>query len=467
MFIFPFLISILNVLALPFFLCTLFTQKRDKKNSVSYKRSERVTKRPKLAIPSVIEPIPPEPAPILISPPILRDAFAAPSGKGKLSQASPAELQVRCRRSARLIKNGRKRESYHRLKGCGVKVNISSRDKDTLGQILRKRDELSSEATSVCERFGLTWDCVRERLSAKRARGAYDPSFIRMCLLLYCSSKKNYNMWRNLGLIELPSGDTLRKHGAMTALAGEGMCAEKVKVMLSEYRNVTGGAVPDFEAAAAFGGLVMDEIKVQQGLVFQNGSITGLACNLEDPVGELARALEADGTKAVAADYMAQFFWISFGVQFKFPIAAYPVKGSLSKTALLTIVTDILEGLMAVGFVSRFLTWDGHPTHDAISRDCVIPTGYDPHPVLVILNDPDHLVKRLRNHLLSTERVSKKDPTVKVRTITVPGEEGRTAQFKHLRLLFDEDARRLIRVHPKITRDVVYLNSWSKMRNHA
>ena len=146
---------------------------------------------------------------------------------------------------------------------------------DTLSADMKSlMEEHSAEVLSSCDEdsFKATfWKQQMKAISLKNKRSMrWHPLVIKWCLYLHHRSSSAYETLRNSGLIELPSGRTLRdyRHAVPSSVG----FSSRVDEQLIRFVRQTKPS----PSLAKYVGILIDEMYVKEGLTFDNWCTHGI-----------------------------------------------------------------------------------------------------------------------------------------------------------------------------------------------
>ena len=166
------------------------------------------------------------------------------------------------------------------------------------------------------------------------------------------SSPSTFDKLGKSGLILLPSNRTLKSYNPRKDSVKQGLSASNMKWMVTSFAEhlEAAGIENDGNGIQNIGGIMIDEIKISDGLVFQGGKLTGIACNLNAPLDDLVELVDREGPSAVCANYVSQLMWTSAGCSYWFPISFYGVRGSFSHAETAEKLEESISVLSTLGF---------------------------------------------------------------------------------------------------------------------
>jgi hypothetical protein len=155
------------------------------------------------------------------------------------------------------------------------------------------------------------------------------------------------------------------------------------------------------------GGLVLDEMNIQKDLQISNRGGDWRMVGLKDlGVGSNAMtAMTKQGDEVALADHVLQFLFHGI-TGFRMPFACYPTRQA-NACDLYISVWDAISRLGDWGFRVDYLSMDGSSNNRAfikmlfqgnpIDNDMTVTNITDPTKKIIIIPDPSHLLKKVRN----------------------------------------------------------------------
>ena len=239
-------------------------------------------------------------------------------------------------------------------------------------------------------------------MSSNPRQMRWHPLVIKWCLRIYIKSHRLYEDLRNSGGLKLPSGRTLSDYKNFNS-TDSGWHVENLQNMKRQFDQMK----PPLHAK--LGALVFDEVKINEGLVFdpQNWELVGFTDLCEDEFAKAnGQATTANG-KDKLATHVLQFFFRSVFFKFDYPCAFFLTK-NLTSLQLNRLFWLGISMLHSFGFEVLVSCCDGascnrsfvlmNVTNDNKSY-CQNPFSGMP---LFFFSDPPHLIKKLRNNIHSS-----------------------------------------------------------------
>ena len=281
----------------------------------------------------------------------------------------------------------------------------------------------------------------------------WHPSVIRWCLMQYRRSKSAYSEMREARYLRLPSARTLDSYSVFSQ-PSSGWQAETLVEMVRQYDEACkdGRYIAD---QGKLGGLFFDEVKIKEGLVF-NQSTQKLIGFVDFDDGEGG---EADVTQLLATNIM-QFYYKSLFAPFSFP-CAYFLTRSVTSVQINQMFWTGVHALHEHGFGVLMACADGasyNRTFFRMNADNTQPWRCDNpwtgEPIF-FLSDPPHLLKKLRNQLFNSGDDQRHTRYMIAR--------GKPLLWEHVEAVREADQASPLKTTP-LTREHTDLDSVSKMK---
>ena len=148
----------------------------------------------------------------------------------------------------------------------------------------------------------------------------WHPLVIKWCLRVYSKSHALYDDIRDSGFLKLPSGRTLSDYKNFCS-SSSGWKTDRIMLMKEKLEKLTPNK------SAKLGALVFDEVKIQEGLVFDPATweLIGFTDLGEDEHN--TSVTSACKPEENIATHVLQFFFKSLFSNFEFPCAYFLTRG--------------------------------------------------------------------------------------------------------------------------------------------
>lgn len=260
-----------------------------------------------------------------------------------------------------------------------------------------KSASISKHLMSLPPLQQLAFKTSLKQMEAKGPQGVrYSRSWVLNCLLLHISSPKAYNLIRKMNLLPLPTCSRLNQvlSGVPCEYGYNHVVLQALEAFFADKRDVE-----------KYGTLVLDEIKLREGVEFNKSTYKFDGFVEFESTGEQSKAILAD--HALVIMFIPLFHnWVQ-------PIASFATRGAAPGAALAKIVVESVLQLERHGASVLAVVSDGAGnnrsmwTHLGISGKLHQPVNKIPHPTLEhgrflhFLCDVPHIIKCVRNHLLT------------------------------------------------------------------
>ena len=297
-------------------------------------------------------------------------------------------------------------------------------------------------------------------LTTEARQMRWHPLVIKWCLRLYNKSHSSYNALQDSGVLKLPTGRTLSDYKNFNKPGGgwNGEVLNEMRKRLCE-RNL--------DDRGRWGGLFFDEVKVKEGLVFDQSTwelvgFTDLGSDEAD-MKDLVRESNDPtiNSDAGLATHVLQFFFKSLFANFEYPCAYFLTNG-VKSSQLNNIFWEGVSVLHSLNFQILLVCCDGAASNRAFVKmntrnGDAQSEGYNffSQCPLFFMSDPPHLIKKLRNNLYSSGVGEKFARLLK--------RDGSYIIWKHVESVYEREKKRRAR-YCKISSAHVHLDSLSKMR---
>jgi hypothetical protein len=292
----------------------------------------------------------------------------------------------------------------------------------------------------------------------------WSPETIKMCLNLWTKSPKAFNDMKASGFMIMPSGRLLQKY-KNAASQNAGINNDVFRWMHQAAQDC------NLPTAGWYGGLVHDEMKIQQDLMLSTKGARNTLVGWVDTTDE-GRDIHMIKTKSVNQELATEVFQVSFlgYTGFRFPIAHYPTTG-ISAAEIYIIIYDIISKLQSWGFYVDFILQDGGNQNrqfiklhfrseaDASCQNFCSTNVVNPTEKIAHSQDFSHNIKKIRNAILSSgnDKHSKRN--------IIKGEHAiQWRQWVDAAKWDSETNSR--KIHHKLTASHLHPDSAEKMRNH-
>jgi hypothetical protein len=285
-----------------------------------------------------------------------------------------------------------------------------------------------------------------ENANRKPTGRRYTAETTELAMSLYAGNPRTLENVKRNNQIILPSGKHLsRIKNTVKQTAGVN---EPNLEWMRLIANEEGRPLSDF-----YGGLLIDEMKVQEDIELsntKNGSIlTGLAKCKEE---------------LTLASHVLQFLYVGFG-GFTFPVAHYPTV-NLDHTELYDYFWNVTTALYRKGFKVKYCMLDGASTNRAFINLQItspvhpITTNILDHSDLIFIQDPSHVLKKIRNSILNSGKGKNKTREMQLDGHTVVWDQWVNAY------LWDQREHPGFPINAKLSDSHMFPCDCEKMRNH-
>uniref|UniRef100_UPI000EF5589C uncharacterized protein LOC101242444 n=1 Tax=Ciona intestinalis TaxID=7719 RepID=UPI000EF5589C len=270
----------------------------------------------------------------------------------------------------------------------------------------------------------------------------FHPDMIRWSIELYARSPAAYHHIRNSDVLFLPSPATISKYrNNFKATPGiNEMALEELDRIMEENESL-----PVY--------ITVDEMKIRENLVYQNGEISGFVLGWE--------------TNEIAT-HIIVFYVRSFKKEVSIPLAWYPTKSTPACQISLKF-WKILYELEKRNIHVHAVVADGAATNRKFFKQLSgkkniplqgvfsAPNPYNINNPIYLCSDVQHLLKTVRNGLLSSGWSGK-------RLLNINGECGREIIWKHISDLYSLEKSLPFTRWTRLTQAHMSLNNFSKMK---
>ena len=217
------------------------------------------------------------------------------------------------------------------------------------------------------------------------------------------------------------------------------------------------------------GGLILDEMSLQDDLTISRKgdcwTLTG-ACDMGQTNNNIS--IITNGSKKVElATHCLQYMYHGF-TGFRWPVVFYGSDPASTHQLYLTL-WECIDELDEIGITVDYLMFDGASTNRSLTalllnenrRDqkFMAKNIYDNTQTIHIIQDPKHVIKKLRNNVQSSSVEHKSSPG---RYLVC---KGKSIVWEHWEEAFNFNYQRGLRIHNKLTKDHINLTGANKMRN--
>ena len=303
------------------------------------------------------------------------------------------------------------RDLQHRAKSLITKegVTLTEGESSDMNRLLSDVSEKINDEFPKDSFQYILWEEQRKFNHLKNKRQMkWHPVIIRFALALKYASSSAYRMVSSSGFIKLPSERTLRDYTHWCSVA------DGVHIPFIEHAKTVMKDKGMSEDESKFT-LLMDEMKIKQGLVFSKCTgemvgFTNLGTVNEDLASITAEATDIEhctemGNHLLAKSMLVFMIRPIFKPSLSFPIASYPVS-NLSGEKLYPVVMEVVEALELSNVAVVAVTSDGASPNRMFYKLCRLPTGLKvPYKTrnpyadreIFFFCDPPHLMKTARN----------------------------------------------------------------------
>lgn len=310
------------------------------------------------------------------------------------------------------------------------------------------------------ESVDLICDMVKNSSSKNGRRWNHDT--IKFALELYSRSPRVYTDICLSGYLVLPSERLLCLYKNVVTQV-PGINHDNLEWMANTAKQ---NNLPEF---GYNGGIVLDEMAIQEDLQLDSNEGTPSLVGTVDygPQGNNLDTLRTGEKDIKLATHALQFEFLG-ATGFVFPFAHWPTKG-VQAYHLLGIFWEVVQALLDFGFHTDFCLFDGAVanrvflkslfTENPLKANMKTPNLIEPGRYIIFGMDVKHVVKRLRNSVLSSGNGSSK----KLQW------QGSYILWEHWQQAFDWDLAEnpeTMRIHHKLTKQHLDPTNPEKMRNH-
>ena len=287
-------------------------------------------------------------------------------------------------------------------------------------------------------------------LTSEARQMRWHPLVIKWCLRAYSKSHSVYEDMRQGGFLRLPTGRTLSDYKNFD-IPTSGWHMSNINALKDRFKKLK---LPD---KAAVGGLFFDELKIKEGLVW-NQSTWELIGYVDIDESENIKE-----SKDRLATHILQFFYKSLFHNFEYPVAFFLTKG-ICKDTLNRIFWVGVSMLEIVEINIILACCDGASENRAFinynrkSKDHCSCTNPFSNMPLFFLSDPPHLIKKLRNNLFKSGQKELDSRFTRLMTLN-----GQPVIWQHIVDVHNRDKLQYLQETP-LRRAHMDIDSLSKMR---
>ncbi|XP_071483429.1 uncharacterized protein [Diadema antillarum] len=380
------------------------------------------------------------------------------------------------------LKHVPREELRNRLKKSQATVKTMRRKIDTLerriSNLVEEHGEVLPPDQSSCFQEILTDDKMYEYIntlpenspqkllfeqqmkaaSSKPTAMRWHPALLRLCIAVHSKSASAYNLIRKSGFINLPHENTLRNYTHFSDTA-PGFNGDLLKHAVEEY---------DLKDQAKYKKnvcLLMDEMKIKSGLVFNStGRLVGF-CDLGEVNNELKDYENSvKGENLKLASHVFVLMARGLFSNFKCPFAYFPCE-NMTSDQLYSCVWEGVQLLECYGLQVRAITSDGASSNRKFYELCTDASKqhhwtwnpFAKERKVFFFSDPPHLIKTVRNNFANSGCHSN------TRNLMFRGQQ---ISWQHIQRVYDWDlsSGSGLRKLYKISSDHLNLTPSSRMR---
>lgn len=332
---------------------------------------------------------------------------------------------------------------------------LSDEDNIFFSAILEKQKETLPK--NSFKKLFLEQQLAALRSKTKRLR-RWDPKVLQFCIHLYRKSPAAYKSLSSSGILELPSKRTLYSHSSHIGLKS-GFNNDSFQMA---KRMLDAACLQDHQRYVS---LILDEMKIKEDIIYKanTGELVGFS-NLNDTGNDILKLKQQSikGEIPEVATHVLQLMIRSVTGNFKFPVAYFPCK-SMDSDDLHSIISEAIANLEFHDIKVIAVIADGASTNRKVFRNFVGNDGYkwkniyacDEDRYVYFICDGPHLMKTGRNGFSNSNFHAMSKKLLK---------NGQFLLWTQLLSLYEADSQRPFRLVPKLTRDHLYLDSYSRMR---
>jgi hypothetical protein len=300
--------------------------------------------------------------------------------------------------------------------------------------------------------------------SAKENKRSYrwDASVISECLNLYTRTPQGYISLRDSGMVLLPSPqllilykNSIDQHPGFHQEIFSWMHAEAERLNIPQEGRI--------------GGLLLDEMSIQESIdIVKSGKyleLVGFTDMGEE--GNSLKSIREGRCQQTPSTHVLQFLFQGIG-GFRFPFAHFLSK-QVSASDLYCVVWEAVDHLRQYGFNVKYISMDGavsnrsllhmhFPDNDQIEKCMTTQCPTNPFESMVMMMDPSHCFKKIRNGILSSGQEKGSKRRLKLTS-------GHVVMWNMWIDAYRWDCTNPIQIHRSLTNEHLFPSTVSKMRN--
>ena len=295
----------------------------------------------------------------------------------------------------------------------------------------------------------------------------WNRDIVRLCLSLWCRSPHGYTDLRNSKFVFLPSQKLLQRYKNQVDQESD---FKKDIPVLHWMRNEA--ALKNIPPEGYEGGLIIDEMSIQPDLQFKKrgGDIQLIGFAECTPESLVFDQISSGKKQRILATHALQFLFLGF-TGFRFPCAHFP-STTASGYELYLLLWEAVNMLSSFGFKVQYISMDGAQSNRDLFKllipdFCSLATVtcgfkniycYD-NPKIFFIMDISHVVKKIRNNILKSGKVSHCKRHLMI--------DDKYIEWEHFKRAYLWDiASHPFPGHHKLTQEHIFLTPEAKMRNH-
>lgn len=228
---------------------------------------------------------------------------------------------------------------------------------------------------------------------------SYDPETKKFAINLFFYSAKAYSYVRNVFHDSLPSVQTI-KNWISKIITSPGFCDRSLFLLKMKKEELS--AQSDRKLVVS---IILDEMHLKKHIHFDGKQFIGGV-----DLGEQNRTENEDTAEIKEASEVLVFMVNAVNMKFRIPVGYFFING-LSATKKTELLRTCIEKIKDLGIEISNVTFDGPAAHLSMANQLgavIKPDDPDPRigksfdlPYLVVLFDPPHMIKLVRNALAS------------------------------------------------------------------